>query len=56
MEEIEDPYVRTTYQYVLNLKDRLQTMSELAKKKTSKNPHLGTRSITTERLETDLYR
>lgn len=30
-EEIEDPNVRTTYQYVLDLKDRLQTMAELAK-------------------------
>lgn len=32
-EEIEDPNVRTTYQYVLYLKDILQTVVELAKKK-----------------------
>lgn len=34
-EEIEDPNVRTTYQYVLYLKDRLQTVVELAKEKSA---------------------
>lgn len=36
-EEIEDPNVRTTYQYVLDLKDRLQTMAELAKENLEKS-------------------
>lgn len=34
-EEIEDPNVRTTYQYVLYLRDRLQTVVELAKEKSA---------------------
>ena len=29
-EEVPEPEVRTTYQYVLDLKDRLVTMSDIA--------------------------
>lgn len=36
-EVIEYPNVRTTYQYVLDLKDRLQTMAELAKENLEKS-------------------
>lgn len=36
-EEIEDPNVRTTYQYVLDLKDRLQTVAELVKENLEKS-------------------
>ena len=34
--EIQDPNVNTSYQYTLNLKDRLETMVQLAKENLEK--------------------
>ena len=36
-DDVPEPEVRTTYQYVLDLKDRLETVSEIASKELEKS-------------------
>ena len=38
-EEVPEPEVITTYQYVLDLKDRLETVAEIARKELEKSAH-----------------
>lgn len=54
-EEIDDPNVRITYQYVLDLKDRLQRMAELAKENLEKSASRY-KKYYDKRVETDPYR